>query len=99
LQLGDVAARQRFRDEIRSLGQVDHPNVVRIYTSGEDGHRLCYAMELVDGANFKALYRRLKRNEPLETLALSAREPERVNRTVPLGPRVFSRTRTVPAPS
>ena len=37
---------QRFAREIRALGQVEHPNLVKIYTSGSDGDQWFYAMEL-----------------------------------------------------
>ena len=41
----------RFRREIRALGKVDHPNVVKIYLSGADGDQWFYAMELIEGAS------------------------------------------------
>jgi serine/threonine protein kinase len=60
LRLREATARQRFENEIKALAQIHHPNVVQIYDSGREGEQLYYAMELVDGATFKAFYRELK---------------------------------------
>ena len=43
-------AEERFRREIRALGRVDHPNLVKVFTSGADGDNWYFAMELVEGA-------------------------------------------------
>ncbi len=45
-----------FVHEIRSVGRIDHPNVVRIYQAdiAQDG-RLFYAMELLDGRDLQQL--------------------------------------------
>jgi serine/threonine protein kinase len=50
LRVGDALADQRFQREIRALGRVSHPNLVRVYASGNDGDQCYYAMELVEGA-------------------------------------------------
>ena len=49
LQVGDVRSDGRFRREIRALGKVDHPHLVKVHTSGSDGEHWFYAMELVEG--------------------------------------------------
>lgn len=59
LQTGDERAEVRFAREIRALGRVDHPNLVKIYTSGADGDRWYYAMELVDGVDLSRVLQRL----------------------------------------
>jgi serine/threonine protein kinase len=46
---GDPRAEARFPREIRALGQVDHPHLVKIYSSGSEGEHWFYAMELVEG--------------------------------------------------
>jgi serine/threonine protein kinase/Tfp pilus assembly protein PilF len=51
----DPKARGRFRREIRALGRVDHPNLVKIYTSGVDEDPCYYTMELVEGATLAAV--------------------------------------------
>ncbi|MBI5489012.1 MAG: protein kinase [Deltaproteobacteria bacterium] len=50
---------ERFRREIAALGRCDHPNVVKILTSGVDQQRCWYAMELVDGADLSQVGQRL----------------------------------------
>jgi serine/threonine protein kinase len=57
---GDRKADARFRREIRALGRVEHPNVVKIYTSGADGDQWFYAMELVEGAPLSAVCDKLQ---------------------------------------
>jgi tetratricopeptide (TPR) repeat protein len=50
----------RFRREIRALGRCDHPNVVKVLSTGQlpDG-RLYYAMEYVPGADLEHVWREL----------------------------------------
>jgi serine/threonine protein kinase len=47
----DEKAIARFRREVRALGKVDHPNLVKIFTSGFDTEPRSYTMELVEGAS------------------------------------------------
>lgn len=42
-------ARERFLREAQALARLDHPNVVRVYDSGDTGERLYLVMELVQG--------------------------------------------------
>ncbi len=51
----DVIAVERFRRESRVLAQLDHPNIVRVYDSGQDGDLLFLVMEFIDGANLREL--------------------------------------------
>jgi serine/threonine protein kinase len=55
LRSGDARTEARFAREVRALGRVDHPNLVRVLTSGSDGEHWFYAMELVDGAPLSAV--------------------------------------------
>ncbi len=57
---GDPAALARFRREIRALARCDHPNIVKVLTSGTfpDG-RLYYAMEYVPGCDLEMVWREL----------------------------------------
>lgn len=48
LPIGE-AARARFSTEMAASARLSHPNVVTLYESGEDGDRLYFAMELVEG--------------------------------------------------
>jgi WD40 repeat protein len=54
-QTGDPKAEARFRREIRALGHVEHPHLVKVFTSGADGDQWFYAMELVEGVPLSAV--------------------------------------------
>ncbi len=58
-QTGDPRAEARFAREIRALGRVEHPHLVRIFTSGSDGEHWFYAMELVEGTTLGAVCEKL----------------------------------------
>ncbi|MGH9676682.1 MAG: serine/threonine protein kinase, partial [Candidatus Acidiferrum sp.] len=49
----------RFRREMRALGKVDHPNLVKIFSSAADGESWFYVMELVEGASLAAVMEKL----------------------------------------
>ncbi|MDE3246281.1 MAG: protein kinase, partial [Acidobacteriota bacterium] len=52
----DVAARMRFQREIRTMAQVNHPNVVMVFDSGELGDGSMYlVMELLQGLDLGTL--------------------------------------------
>ena len=51
---------QRFLREIRALGRVEHPHLVKILTSGSVGDDWYYAMELVDGVPLSAVCSKLQ---------------------------------------
>jgi len=57
---GDVKTEARFRREIRALGKVEHPHLVKIFTSGSQGNEWYYAMELVEGVPLSAVCDRLE---------------------------------------
>jgi serine/threonine protein kinase len=57
---GDARAEARFGREIRALGRVDHPNLVKIFTSGAADGQWFYAMELIEGATLAAVCARLQ---------------------------------------
>ena len=54
---------RRFQAEARAAGQLDHPNVVRVLSAGEDQGRPFLALEFVEG---EALSERLKRSGTLD---------------------------------
>ena len=56
---GDPKAEARFAREIHALGRVEHPHLIKIFTSGSDGDQWFYAMELVEGATLGAVCERL----------------------------------------
>lgn len=51
----DPRALARFRREIRALGRVDHPHLVKVFTSGLDDDPPHFTMELVEGATLAAV--------------------------------------------
>lgn len=58
-RLQDPAAVARFRREIRAVGKLDHPNLVRALNAGEVEGRYYLAMEFVDGLDLSRLVNRL----------------------------------------
>jgi serine/threonine-protein kinase len=50
----DPDALQRFREETRIAAALDHPSIVRVYASGDDGEVLWYSMELVEGPSLSS---------------------------------------------
>jgi WD40 repeat protein/serine/threonine protein kinase/tetratricopeptide (TPR) repeat protein len=52
---GDTRARARFRREVRALGRVDHPHLVKIFTSRFDEEPYYFTMELVEGVSLAAV--------------------------------------------
>src|ERR1700757_4159549 len=59
LASGDPKAEARFAREIRALGRVEHPNLVKVFTSGSDAERWFYCMELIEGANLAGVFAEL----------------------------------------
>jgi serine/threonine protein kinase/tetratricopeptide (TPR) repeat protein len=57
---GDLKAEARFAREIRALGRVEHPHLVKIFMSGSEGDQWFYAMELVEGATLAAVCEELQ---------------------------------------
>ncbi len=41
----------RFRNEVMLAGRLKHPNVVTVYDSGEEGGKIFFAMDYVDGGS------------------------------------------------
>ena len=50
----------RFSREIQALARVEHPHLVKIFTSGAAGEDWFYAMELVEGAPLSTLCEKLQ---------------------------------------
>ena len=70
---GDPKAEARFAREIRALGHVEHPHLVKIFTSASEGEQWFYAMELVEGATLAAVCEKLQgRSSHPETVDFQA---------------------------
>ncbi|HSF02737.1 MAG TPA: serine/threonine-protein kinase, partial [Solirubrobacterales bacterium] len=54
---GDVSdeLKARFFREARACARLNHPNIVVVYDLGEDGDRLFYVMELLEGSELKGV--------------------------------------------
>jgi serine/threonine protein kinase len=51
--------RQRFIRAMKAVMPLAHPNLVRVYTAGQTGAHLWFAMELVEGASLAAVLKRI----------------------------------------
>ena len=61
---------QRFRAEATAAGQLSHPNVVSIYTIGEDAGHHFFAMQFVEGQSLADRLARCRRLPPEEALEI-----------------------------
>ena len=68
----DEAFRERFVRESRAAAAIDHPNVIPVYSAGEDGGRLYLAMRFVDGEDLRSLVQREGPLEPARAAAIIA---------------------------
>ncbi len=60
---------QRFRNEVRAASMLDHPNIVSIYSVGEDRGVHYYAMQLIRGQSLARVIEELSRtNDPTRSL-------------------------------
>jgi serine/threonine-protein kinase len=67
----------RFLKDAEALALLDHPNIVRVYQSGEDQGRLYFAMELVEGETLRTKLARGCRRRNARRPPWSAPWPER----------------------
>jgi WD40 repeat protein/serine/threonine protein kinase len=51
LRSGDPKAEARFSREIHALGRVEHPGIVKVFTSGSEADHWFFVMELVEGTD------------------------------------------------
>lgn len=55
----------RFVDEVRTIGRLEHPNIVPIHDVGVDAEgRYFFVMKYVDGETLESIIDRLRRGEP-----------------------------------
>jgi DNA-binding beta-propeller fold protein YncE/predicted Ser/Thr protein kinase len=65
----DADFRERFVRESRAAAAIDHPNVIPVYSAGEDDGRLYLAMRFVDGEDLRTL---VHREGPMEAARAAA---------------------------
>jgi serine/threonine-protein kinase len=63
--------RNRFESEIRALIKLDHPNIVRIISFGQEMGTMYFAMELVEGASLFQLQKKGYRFDWREILSIT----------------------------
>ena len=68
----DDVFRRRFLRESRIAASIDHPSIIPIYETGEEGGLLYIAMRYVDGMDLATLLKRDGRLEPARALAIMA---------------------------
>ncbi|HTE68957.1 MAG TPA: serine/threonine-protein kinase [Actinomycetes bacterium] len=66
----DDRFRRRFLRESRIAASIDHPSIIPIYESGEDGGLLYIVMRYVDGSDLATLLEREGRLEPARAMAI-----------------------------
>jgi TolB-like protein len=72
-ELASVLGAERFAREIQLAAQLQHPNIVPVYESGECGGTLYYVMPFVEGESLRARLRR-EAQLPLDDALQIARE-------------------------
>ncbi len=68
----DEAFRERFVRESRAAAAIDHPNVIPVYSAGEDDGRLYLAMRFVDGEDLRSLVQREGPLDPARAASIIA---------------------------
>lgn len=58
---GDQETIERFRREMKAIGKLDHPNIVRATHGGEEGGFFFLATEYIDGVDLSALVEQVDR--------------------------------------
>jgi serine/threonine-protein kinase len=62
----DAATREKLAADLSGLSDLDHPNLARMYASGEDGDDLWLAREWIEGTDLKAMVREQGALEPIK---------------------------------
>ncbi|MEM1450163.1 MAG: serine/threonine-protein kinase [Planctomycetota bacterium] len=57
-------ARERFRREAEAIARLEHPNIVKVFSFGEEDGVPYFAMERIDGLTFNDVLKALKGREP-----------------------------------
>jgi len=68
----DAGFRERFIRETQVAASLDHPNVIPVFSAGEEASRLFFSMRYVDGDDLRTLIRREVRLAPERASAIVA---------------------------
>ena len=63
--------RSRFESEIQALLKLDHPNIVRLLSFGQESGNMFFAMELVDGKSLFEVQRSGHKFTPHQCLSIA----------------------------
>ena len=64
-EIADASALLRFADEVRTIGQLEHPNIVPIHDVGVDADgRYFFVMKYIEGDTLAAVLERLRAGDP-----------------------------------
>jgi eukaryotic-like serine/threonine-protein kinase len=77
IRAGDPKAEARFNREIHALGRVEHPNLVKVFTSGAEADRWFYAMEPTPELMLK-----VQSSDPESPRRMNPRVPEELEAVV-----------------
>ena len=75
---------QRFRSEPQRIARLQHPNIVNIYASGNEGQSYWFSMELIDGHDLGRELQ-LQRGKSEQVLLPAPGDPEHVRKIATLG--------------
>src|SRR4051794_32735913 len=84
---GDPDFRARFVRESRAAASIEHPNVIPIFSAGEEQDVLYISMRFVDGQDLRELIRREGHVEPRRAARLAAPGGGGPGAPPPRGPR------------
>jgi len=77
--------RNRFNVEAQALARLVHQNITQIYSAGEEGGQLYFAMEFVDGHSADDLLHRKRRFPPREAIAIARQVCEGLKKAAEMG--------------
>ena len=86
----DEHFRQRFESEINALLKLDHPNIVRLISYGQDEGVLYFAMELVEGKSLFHLQREFRTFDWRDVLVIATTASNATGSTLYNGPIVYA---------
>src|SRR5690348_7086257 len=90
----DLKTLARFRREARSAAQLHHTNIVPVFEVGKDGDVSYYAMQFIQGQGLDQVIDELRRLKERAHPSDPAKELERLDPPIPLGPTAAAPSRS-----